>query len=222
MACALPIPPSTSKHVSHERSPSVKQCSGQSWPAAAPHAGLRALADAPSDAGVDDNARVKVAPVRVCPYAGRIDARMARPHYPVVSMQDRLNFRLLGGFGVTIANRAAPPIHISSPRQRALLAYLALQPDYSESRERLATLLWGDSTDGQARKRFRQSLLRLRREFAGAGADPLVGDRDTLALNPAMVSVDAREFLELSRSGIEADLNKALDLYRGDLLDGIS
>jgi DNA-binding SARP family transcriptional activator len=114
------------------------------------------------------------------------------------------------------------PISISSPRQRALLAYLALQPGYSESRERLATLVWGDCTDGQARKRFRQSLLRLRRELAQAGTDPLVGDRDTLALDPAMVTVDAREFLALSAAGNDADLHRALDLYRGDLLDGIS
>jgi DNA-binding SARP family transcriptional activator len=82
--------------------------------------------------------------------------------------------------------------------------------------------VWGDCTDGQARKRFRQSLLRLRRELAHAGTDPLVGDRDTLALDPAMVTVDAREFLALSAAGNEADLHRALDLYRGDLLDGIS
>ncbi len=133
-----------------------------------------------------------------------------------------MRIRLLGGFGVTSGDPGPRPIHISSPRQRALLAYLALQPGYSKSRERLATLVWGDCTDGQARKRFRQSLLRLRREFADAGADPLVGDRDTLALNPAMVTVDAREFLALSKAATEADLQRALDLYQGDLLDGIS
>jgi DNA-binding SARP family transcriptional activator/TolB-like protein/Flp pilus assembly protein TadD len=137
-------------------------------------------------------------------------------------MQDLMRIRLLGGFGVTSGDPAPRPIHISSPRQRALLAYLALQPSYSESRERLATLVWGDCTDGQARKRFRQSLLRLRREFADAGADPLVGDRDTLALNPAMVAVDAREFLVLSKAATEADLQRAVDLYQGDLLDGAS
>src|ERR1700726_2371871 len=137
-------------------------------------------------------------------------------------MQERINFRLLGGFGVTSGDPMPRPVLISSPRQRALLAYLALQPGYAESRERLATLGWGDCIDGQARKRFRQSLLRLRREFAQAGADPLVGDRDTLALNPAMVSVDAREFLALAKTGIEEAPERALDLYRGDLLDGIS
>ncbi len=137
-------------------------------------------------------------------------------------MQDLMRIRLLGGFGVTSGDPGPRPIHISSPRQRALLAYLALQPSCSESRERLATLVWGDCTDGQARKRFRQSLLRLRREFADAGADPLVGDRDTLALNPAIVTVDAREFLVLSNAATEADLQRAVDLYQGDLLDGAS
>ena len=135
-------------------------------------------------------------------------------------MRDQITLRLLGGFGVTSGHPR--PISISSPRQRALLAYLALQPGYSKSRERLATLVWGNCTDGQARKRFRQSLLRLRRELAQAGTDPLVGDRDTLALDPAMVTVDAREFLALSAAGNDADLHRAFDLYRGDLLDGIS
>jgi DNA-binding SARP family transcriptional activator/TolB-like protein/Flp pilus assembly protein TadD len=135
-------------------------------------------------------------------------------------MQNHVSIRLLGGFDVA-SGASAQPIQISSPRQRALLAYLALRPDYSESRERLATLLWGDCTDGQARKRFRQSLLRLRREFANCGIDPLVVDRDRLALDATMVRVDAHEFLELSQGGTEAELDRAADLYRGDLLDGI-
>src|SRR5258708_25443201 len=95
-------------------------------------------------------------------------------------MQDLMRIRLLGGFGVTSGDPGPRPIHISSPRQRALLAYLALQPGYSESRERLATLVWGDCTDGQARKRFRQSLLRLRRGVVGARAPPPVRGPDTV------------------------------------------
>src|SRR5262249_13219024 len=52
--------------------------------------------------------------------------------------------------------------------------------------------------------------------------DPIVGDRDTLALNPTIVTVDAREFLALSKSASDADPQKALELYQGDLLDGLS
>jgi DNA-binding SARP family transcriptional activator/TolB-like protein len=137
-----------------------------------------------------------------------------------LAMQDRIHFRLLGGFGVT--GDTPRPNLILSARQRALLAYLALRPDHSESRERLATLLWGDNDDGQARKRFRQSLLRLRRALAEAAVDPLVGDRDKLALDPGKVTVDAWEFLALAKAGEEADLARALDLYQGDLLDGVS
>ncbi len=122
-----------------------------------------------------------------------------------------------------MAGRENPrPIDISSPRHRALLSYLALRPDYSESRERLVALLWGDNPEGDARKRFRQSLLRLRRELESAGVDLLISGRDTLSLNPAVVTVDAREFAALSGDASGDDLAVASALYGGDLLDGLS
>src|SRR5262249_36282108 len=148
---------------------------------------------------------------------GRQKASVAvtRRAFYLRAMQHQIGMRLLGGFAMT-DGRTSRQIHIASPRQRALLAYLALQPGYSESGERLATLMWGDCPDGQARKRFRQSLLRLRREFEEAGYDPIVGDRDTLALSPTIVTVDAREFLALSTGGNDVDPRRVLDLYQGD------
>ena len=116
-----------------------------------------------------------------------------------------VRLRLLGGFSAVAGRENPRPIDISSPRHRALLSYLALRPDYSESRERLVALLWGDNPEADARKRFRQSLLRLRRELESAGVDLLISGRDTLSLNPAVVTVDAREFAALS-GGIRDDL----------------
>ena len=45
----------------------------------------------------------------------------------------------------------------------ALLGYLAVSPGVPFPREKLATLLWGDSGDRQARDSLKQALLRLRR-----------------------------------------------------------
>jgi len=133
-----------------------------------------------------------------------------------------VRLRLLGGFSAVAGQENPCPIDISSPRHRALLSYLALRPDYSESRERLVALLWGDNPEADARKRFRQSLLRLRRELESAGVDLLISGRDTLSLNPAIVTVDARELAALSGDASGDDLAIASTLYGGDLLDGLS
>lgn len=138
-----------------------------------------------------------------------------------MSAEARVHLRILGPFAACAGPDGLQPIDITSPRHRALLAFLALQPDGSEARERLTALLWEDGSDSQARRRFRQSLLRLRREFAAAGGEVLIGDRDRLALDFAVVSVDARQFLDRAEAGTEADLDAAADLYRGELLDGV-
>jgi len=56
----------------------------------------------------------------------------------------RLRLRLLGRFAASTEGALPQMVQISAPRHRALLAYLAMQPTYTETRERLATLLWGE------------------------------------------------------------------------------
>ncbi len=86
----------------------------------------------------------------------------------------RLSLRLLGRFAATIERGGqTQALQISAPRHRVLLACLAMQPTWSETRERLATLLWGDRSDRQARQGLRQLLLTLRQELAAAGIDPI-------------------------------------------------
>ena len=58
-----------------------------------------------------------------------------------MSKLTRVALHLLGAFAVE-ANAARPiPISVRSKKARALLAYLAMKPDYRASREELATLL---------------------------------------------------------------------------------
>ena len=84
-----------------------------------------------------------------------------------MSVQSRMRLRLLGGFSAkNLAESRA--IAFASPRHRALLAYLALQPDYAAPRERLVTLLWGDSPDSDARKRFANFVRDAARDDAAA------------------------------------------------------
>ena len=55
--------------------------------------------------------------------------------------------RVLGRFAVLVD--ADPPLElrISSRKGQALLAYLAMHPDRSASREHLAALFWGERRD---------------------------------------------------------------------------
>lgn len=132
-----------------------------------------------------------------------------------------LRLRLFGAFALTIDGAEPRQIRISAPRHRALLAYLALQPRHAETRERLATLLWGQSTDHHARHSLRQSLSSVRKDLEAEGLDVLTTDRQTVRLDAGRLSIDALEFATLASSGAAADLERAAALYQGDLLDGL-
>jgi DNA-binding SARP family transcriptional activator len=69
-----------------------------------------------------------------------------------------ISLHLLGRFAVFPARTPDQPLSISSRKGRALLAYVAMQPEPTVSREQLATLLWGDRFDTQARQSLRQCL----------------------------------------------------------------
>jgi len=100
---------------------------------------------------------------------------------------------------------------------RALLGCLALPPNTTWSREQLVALLWGDREEGQARGSLREALVKLHR-FIG-DPNPLQATRDTLALDPIVISIDAVEFVRLAKAG---ELERATELYGGELLEGLN
>ena len=130
-----------------------------------------------------------------------------------------LRFNLLGGFEARLASGEA--LRLKGRKTRALLAYLALRPDHRCSRDELVGLLWGDRGEAQARSSLRQSLSELRRALGEADRSPLVTERDSVALDSAAVAVDAAAFERSVDDGTPAALERAAELYRGDLLDGI-
>src|ERR1700758_2837485 len=89
--------------------------------------------------------------------------------------------RLFGPFAIEAQGARPIPLAVTSRRGRALIAYLAMQPDYRASCERLATLLWGESGDVQARQSLRKCLASLRRDLRRV-PDLLVIDRDSVGL----------------------------------------
>jgi DNA-binding SARP family transcriptional activator len=137
---------------------------------------------------------------------------------------EALRFRLdlLGTFALRADGATASPIHIATRKGRALLAYLAMQPDARASREQLAALLWGDRDDHHARQALRQCLARLQSDLGTTSAHIVWADHETVALHSHALAVDAIEFERLANETSEATVEQAGALYRGDFLAGLA
>src|SRR5215470_1009281 len=125
---------------------------------------------------------------------------------------------LLGGFGIKLAGQV---VDLPGQKDRALLAILALSPGVAHSRDKLASLLWGDRGDEQARGSLKHSLTNLRQCLQPVTPAPIVADRQSVRLDAAGVTIDVVAFELLLGSGTLETLEQATALYRGDLLDGI-
>jgi DNA-binding SARP family transcriptional activator/predicted ATPase len=147
-----------------------------------------------------------------------------------------LQIAVLGDFRLTFDGK--PLAEISSPKIKALLAYLAVHSDRPHRRENLAELLWPNKPAGAASQNLRQSLRRLKQAMAAlpGTAPALVADRSSLRLNPqAAVWLDAAQFtslLEATRQHAHTRLEscrdcrerleRAVQLYRGSFLQDVA
>jgi len=132
----------------------------------------------------------------------------------------RLHLEMLGGFDARDAEGRS--ISLPTRKAQALLACLGLQAGRWHSRETLAGLLWGRSGDEQARNSLRQTLSSLRRALAPYSADVLLASSDGIALDADGTSSDVARFETLLKNAAAPDLPRAVDLYRGELLEGFS
>jgi DNA-binding SARP family transcriptional activator len=114
-------------------------------------------------------------------------------------------------------------VAIGAKKSQALLAYLAIKPGQHVSREKLAALLWSSTGPDQARQSLRQTLSSVRKDLSQIAPDHklLIEESDLLSLDRS-VSCDVAEMESLVAAGTEEALKQALDLYRGDFLDGFS
>lgn len=140
-----------------------------------------------------------------------------------------LTIRLLGPPLVEVDGK---PIDVDTRKAIALLAYLVVEKE-TQRRSTLATLLWPDSDQGRARTALRRTLTTLRKAI---GEEWLDADRHTLTLQRRPeLSVDLDRFQALLdgcapfEEGVEVDclrcipiLQEAVDLYRGNFLEGFT
>lgn len=129
-----------------------------------------------------------------------------------------LSIRLFGHFAVL--DETGRAITLTGTKQKALLAYLALNLGRPSSRDRLAGLLWGDRFDEQARQSLRQSLMKLRR-LGGTGGALFRADGDTIELDPDAVSIDAIDFEKAAGNPAPETLVQATKLCGGQLLESL-
>ncbi len=130
-------------------------------------------------------------------------------------MSPRLEIRFLGGFCLSADGK---PLHgFSSPRVQSLLAYLILHRDTPQPRQWVASLLWPDTPEAQARTNLRKTILFLRQAlpepdvFLNCDGAMLQWRMDT----PFTFDVD--DFKSALAAGA---YEKAVTLYTGDLLLG--
>ena len=136
-----------------------------------------------------------------------------------------VRMRLLGGFTFEYQNTL---ITITSQRLQALLAYLVLHRGEAQPRQRLAFLLWPDSSESQAHTNLRTLLHRLHVVFPQS--DQLIQvDAQTVAWQNAALDLDVQDFEQAIQSAstsrqadddssVFAALERAVAAYRGDLL----
>lgn len=142
-------------------------------------------------------------------------------------MKPTLHIHLLGDF--QLLSYEKPVTSIDLPRLQSLLAYLLLHHDVPQARSRLAYLLWPDSTDAQAHTNLRNLVHKLRQALPDADAF-LRSDRQSLSWQSSSPQVswalDVQDFEEAlaqadrvgDRSAARRALERAVKLYRGDLL----
>ncbi|MEZ4707273.1 MAG: BTAD domain-containing putative transcriptional regulator [Caldilineaceae bacterium] len=145
----------------------------------------------------------------------------------------QLIIKLFGSLEIQLNGEAVDGFR--SNKARALLAYLAVEANRPVARTRLATLLWGDYPDAQARKSLRNVLANLRQILTPAGlaeSPHLTIDRQTvqLTVDGDSCQVDVVRFDECVRNAQavasvtskNALLAEAAALYRGELLAELS
>jgi DNA-binding SARP family transcriptional activator len=117
-----------------------------------------------------------------------------------------------------------------------LFYYLLLNRQIPHTREQVATVFWGDYSPAVARKNLRNTLWRLSQSFRSVGASLeklITVQEDYIAVTTMdAYSLDIDEFEAATRCCFNASdqelsaeqasaLEKAADLYKGDLLEGV-
>ncbi|MGB7055417.1 MAG: hypothetical protein WBE28_08875, partial [bacterium] len=133
-----------------------------------------------------------------------------------------LEIRLLGQFDL---KRNSAPVEIPSRSAQSLLAYLVLNTEIAHRREKLAGLLWPESTEANARSYLRKALWQVRKSLAAdtpGGEEYLLVDDISITFNSNAdywLDADAVRGKPTEAMSVEEQI-EAVSAYHGELLPG--
>lgn len=125
----------------------------------------------------------------------------------------KLKIKLFGGVDL-----GGHETYALTRKVKGVAAFLALQQGQPQSREKIAVLFWENSPEKQARTNLRQCLSSLRKQLRSA----LITRDDLVLLDLSQVELDVIRFEELVTSEDAYEIEEAVSIYKGDLLDGFS
>lgn len=134
-----------------------------------------------------------------------------------------MSVRILGDFRFTVDGIPKP---FATRKAESLFAYLVLTGGRSVTRERVIGALWPDSEESRARGMLSTTLWRVQKAISGL-AVAIRSKNGWLCLDPSGLEVDAIQFRQLAESSSAnpearlSDIEKAVSLYRGELLEGV-
>lgn len=126
------------------------------------------------------------------------------------------------------------PIKIEVSREQELLCYLLLHRSRLHEREKLAGLMWGDSTTAQSKRNLRQTLWHLQSSLncCAEGTTILLIEKGWIGINlnaslwldVAIIEDAYATIKEIKNSSLSQQqaqiLDDAIKVYRGDLFEG--
>ncbi len=137
-------------------------------------------------------------------------------------MVDSLNSFTIHLLGTPEARIAGTPLTLHHQKARALLYYLA-STGRSFTRDHLASLLWSEVPENNARHSLRSSLYHIRQALHSQRAeDALIGDGDLISLRLNDEGCDVLTFRRLFAQNSEQSLARAVTLYHGLFLQGFT
>ncbi len=131
----------------------------------------------------------------------------------------RAEFFLLGPLFVRIDGAEMVPL---PKKARALLAYLIIRRGVAVPRDTILGLLWSERGEDQARASLRQALSLIRKALGSVAEELMIADRDSVTFASEGYDIDLESLLQLNESSDVGSLSQALNLVRGELLEGLS
>ncbi len=148
----------------------------------------------------------------------------------------RVSIYLLGNFQVRVEDQWITR-KFRTDKERALLAYLAMEGERPISRENLAELFWPERYEGVGRTNLRQALLGVRKAIGDVNAEQpllLVNDENIQLNRKASFWLDTNAFSTRFHANYNHQhtsfascalcaqgMQEAVDLYRQDFLEGL-